>query len=411
MNKNNLLEELEKSKDAMVNLQKNLSSIPALGPDNGGEGELKKALFLKKWIKENLGIEEFLEVNAPDKRVPSEIRPNYIFLYPGKNKNKTIWIMTHLDVVPPGDLSIWKNDPYSPWVEDDKLYGRGVEDNQQDMVASLFALKILRDKNILPDYRVGLVFVSDEETGSKKGITYVLEEKPDLIKKHDLIIVPDAGAESGLEIEVAEKSILWTKFLVTGKSAHASTPELGVNAHRASANLIVELDKLNKIFDKKDKVYDPPPSTFEPTKKEENVPNINTIPGEDIFYIDARILPDYPLEKVQNEIKKIVKQIEDKFNVKIKTSHPQIAEAAPPTPENAEIVRKLSKAIEYVFNNKTKVVGIGGGTVAAEFRRKGLNVAVWSKIEDVCHQPNEYILIDNMVKDAKVFLSLFIQEQ
>ena len=54
-------------------------------------------------------------------------------------------------------------------------------------------------------------------------------------------------------------------------------------------------------------------------------------------------------------------------------------------------------------------MGIGGGTVAAFFRRAGLPAVVWSKIEDTCHQPNEYTTVENMIGDAKVFANLFMQ--
>ena len=51
-----------------------------------------------------------------------------------------------------------------------------------------------------------------------------------------------------------------------------------------------------------------------------------------------------------------------------------------------------------------KPLGIGGGTVGAYFRRKGIQTAVWSTLDDLAHQPNEYCKIVNMVDDAKVFV-------
>jgi succinyl-diaminopimelate desuccinylase len=57
-----------------------------------------------------------------------------------------------------------------------------------------------------------------------------------------------------------------------------------------------------------------------------------------------------------------------------------------------------------------KAMGIGGGTVAALFRRSGFEAACWSRIDETAHQPNEYCIIDNMVGDAKVFAHIFLQE-
>ena len=101
-------------------------------------------------------------------------------------------------------------------------------------------------------------------------------------------MVPDSGNPEGSLIEIAEKSILWLGFKTTGKQCHGSKPQLGINAFSAASYLVTKLTKLHKIFDAVDPLFDPPVSTFEPTKKEANVGNINTIPGEDVFYMDCR---------------------------------------------------------------------------------------------------------------------------
>jgi succinyl-diaminopimelate desuccinylase len=211
-------------------------------------------------------------------------------------------------------------------------------------------------------------------------------------------------------IEVAEKSIYWMKFVTKGKSCHASSPEQGINAHRAGAYLITKLDELHNVYDKHDQVFDPPQSTFEPTKKEANVPNVNSIPGEDIFYMDMRIHPDYSLDQVNETISGMIKEVEEKFGVKITTSSPQREEAAPATPPDAPVVKTLAKSIKAVYGIDANAIGIGGGTVAAFFRRAGFNAVVWSKIDDLAHQPNEYEVIENMPGDSKVFAHLFTQK-
>ncbi len=53
-------------------------------------------------------------------------------------------------------------------------------------------------------------------------------------------------------------------------------------------------------------------------------------------------------------------------------------------------------------------MGIGGGTVAALLRKAGLPAAVWMTAPDSAHQPNEYCLIGDIVKDAKVLSCLFL---
>lgn len=399
---------IDRFRDQMIDLQIRLCAIPAIAPTSGGEGEAAKAEFLAGFLKDN-GFQDVTLIKAPDLDAPSGYRPNILAYVKGQSSARTVWVMTHMDVVPPGDLSQWKGDPFKAWVEKGRIYGRGVEDNQQDMVASLFAAKALRAEGIIPAYDIGIALVADEETGSTKGIDYVLR-KHKAFRKQDLIIVPDAGDEKGTMIEVAEKSILWLKVKTVGKQAHGSTPEKGINSFKAASYLIAALNGLYKTYAGRDKLFDPPISTFEPTKKEANVPNINTIPGEDIFYMDSRILPKYPVEAVEKTIRKIAAGIERKFKVKISVEVHQSAPAAPPTPTQAPVVLALKKAVKAVYRKEARAKGIGGGTVAAVFRRAGFHAACWSKHDETAHQPNEYCVIDNMLGDAKVFAHIFLQE-
>ena len=399
---------IESFRNEMIDMQVRLTALPAIAPASGGEGEGKRAEFLSRFLEAN-GFVDIQLLQAPDLDAPEGSRPNLLARYKGKSSARTVWIMTHMDIVPPGEMSLWKGDPYKAWIEKGRVYGRGVEDNQQDLVSSLFAVKAFQAEGLLPVCDVGIALVADEETGSKKGIDYVLEHT-NAFRKQDLIIVPDAGNESGTLIEVAEKSILWLKVKTMGKQAHGSTPEKGINSFKAASYLITELDALYRTFDRTDPLFDPPISTFEPTKKEANVPNVNTIPGEDIFHVDARILPGYDVDAVIRKVREIADGIERAHNVKITITEEQNAPAAPPTPATAGVVTALKTAIREVYQKDAKASGIGGGTVAALFRRRGFEAACWSRIDETAHMPNEYSVIDNMVGDAKVYAHILLQE-
>jgi succinyl-diaminopimelate desuccinylase len=399
---------IDSFRDEMIDLQVKLCAIPAVAPQSGGEGEARKAEFLLSFLKAN-GWADIQLVKAPDLDAPAGYRPNIIAFHRGRSSARTTWIMTHTDVVPPGELALWRGDPYKAYVEGGKIIGRGVEDNQQDMVASLFAVKAFQAEGVLPATDVGVALVADEETGSVKGIDYVLQNSK-AFRKDDLIIVPDAGNEEGTLIEVAEKSIVWLKFRTEGKQAHGSTPEKGINAFKAASYLITKLDGLYALYGKPDRLFDPPISTFEPTKKDANVPNVNTIPGEDVFYMDSRILPGYDVEAVLRKIRATAGRVEAKFGVKITIEERQKAAAAPPTSAKAPVVLALKKAVKDVYGKEARAKGIGGGTVAAVFRRAGFKAACWSKVDETAHQPNECCHIDNMLGDAKVFAHVCLQD-
>ena len=400
---------IDSYREAMIELQIALSAVSAVGPENGGDGELLKANLLKDRLIQ-MGFKNFRHYDAQDNRVSSGIRPNFVTTIEGKNKNKFTWIITHMDIVPPGELRLWSHDPYSAYVKDSHVFGRGVEDNQQDMVASIYAAKALIDEGITPANSINLAFVSDEETSSNMGLYYMIDSTDNLFNHDDLIVVPDSGNPEGTLIEVAEKSILWLCFKTKGKQCHGSNPQLGNNAFSAASHLVTKLAKLKKLFPKSDLLFDPPESTFEPTKKEANVGNINTIPGEDIFCMDCRILPDYDLQDVVSAIQKIVHQIEKKFKVQIEISTAQYVQSAKPTSPDAQVVKALTEAIKTVYGIKAFAGGVGAGTVASYIRKKDYPVAVWSKTNQTAHQPNENCPIDNILGDAKVFAHLFLQK-
>ncbi|MDR2479989.1 MAG: M20/M25/M40 family metallo-hydrolase, partial [Treponema sp.] len=193
-----------------------------------------------------------------------------------------------------------------------------------------------------------------------------------------------------------------------GLQAHGSRPDLGANAHLAGAELAVRLHyELSEKFGGHDPLFTPDYSTFQPTKKEANVPNINTIPGEDVFCMDMRILPRYPVKVVLAEIDRIMAELAAKHGVTVEYSLKQLMESKPTAPD-APVVKLLAGAIREVYGVEPRPVGIGGGTVGAYLRNTGIDSVVWARIHDSAHQPNEYALVANILGDAKVMALLML---
>lgn len=401
----NLFSRISGSRDELVYFLCEYVKIPAIDPRSGGEGEAAKVAWLEKKLRA-FGFTDIQHYDAPDDAAPTKVRPNLLVQLPGKNREKRIWLVVHTDIVPPGDRKKWDTDPFVPIIKDGRIYGRGTEDNGQEAVASLYALKTLKDLGITPTYDVGIAFVADEETGSKFGIKYLMD-KGIFQKGRDFFVVPDGGNEAGTLIEVAEKSIMWLKIETEGRQAHASMPDHGINSFKVAMKYASELDQmLYAKYNASNPLFNPPISTFEPTKKDANVPNVNTIPGDDVFYLDSRILPEYHPEEVLAAIRYTAVKYENAHGVKIKVEPVNFEPAAPPTPADSWIVGRLHNSIHTVYSNEPFVGGIGGGTCAAIFRRAGFDAVVWSKINDMAHAPNEYAVVDNMINDAKVYAAL-----
>ncbi|MCX7031872.1 MAG: M20 family metallo-hydrolase [Spirochaetes bacterium] len=401
-----LKQAIDAKRDLAIALQRDLTAIPALGPQNDGTGEKEKAHKLVEWLA-RLGLPEPVGLPAPDPSVPGGKRPNLVVTIPGRAKDRTLWIMSHLDIVPPGEAKLWTSDPYTLVVDGDRLVGRGVEDNQQGLVASVLAAAAVRELGLEPACTVRLLFVSDEETGSAQGVQHVLAAAPHLFTPADSALVPDHGAPDGSEIEIAEKSILWLKFATKGRQCHASTPQKGVNAFAAASLLVVRLGELARIYPAADPLFDPAVSTFTPTKKEANVPNVNTLPGEDVFYLDSRILPSVDLDGVMARIRSIADGVEKECGVTISIETVQRA-SSPATPADAHIVKALLRAVSEVYGVKARTMGIGGGTVGAFLRHRGIATVVWSRLEGKAHQPDESCLLANLLGDSLVMASLML---
>lgn len=405
VNTRQILDYLSTQRDRAFEIQALLTAAQALGPENGGQGEWQKAKIVES-ILAACNVKNIAYANSPDLRVETGSRPNIIAKIPGRSE-RTLWLFGHLDVVPAGNG--WNTNPWQACRKGDFAYGRGVEDNQQAVTSMLLLAESLDKLGIMPNLALGLVFMADEECGSAHGLEYILKTRPEIFAKDDLYIVPDSGSQSAAIIEIAEKGQLWLKFTVNGKQCHASTPHKGVNALVAASRLIVALNDLGDYFSNCDTLFKPPCSTFAPTRQDGNGVAINIIPANDVFYLDCRLLPSVEPEAVQGHIQTIIDGIAADSGAEISMCVEQ-CQPATATALSAPVMAELQKAIRMVYGVEGKPCGIGGATVASFLRRAGLPVAVWSCIQNTCHQPNEKSSLTATCKDAAVFASIAMSD-
>ena len=93
-------------------------------------------------------------------------------------EGKLISIFAHADVVPvSGKLT---HEPFGAEIENDIMYGRGTSDDKGPGIAAFYALKALKDNNLIKGYKVSLVFGGDEERGGSCLDHYFhIMKKPD----------------------------------------------------------------------------------------------------------------------------------------------------------------------------------------------------------------------------------------
>ena len=392
--------EIDASREEIIRTAVELVGYPALAPINGGTGEGAKADYIVSKLK---GFDSVERIEFPDRTDPSVMRPNIIARKKGKGKG-TLWIVSHMDVVPTGDPELWDTPPFEGVYKDGRIYGRGTEDNGQSVVASMFAAKPFLDEEF-EGMSLALAYVADEETSSVLGIQSLLEKG--LFSEDDAIMVPDWGSPGGTMIGLAEKSVLWLRFVIEGRTTHGSTPELGVNAYRVSTLLLMDImESLPEKFGGRDDRFLNGVSTFEPTKRPATVDNVNTIPGHDEFCMDIRLLPMYDPDDVLREAEAIAECYAKDTGAEIRVEVIQKAVAGRPSPDDRDEFTALAESVEEVTGVRPRGVGMSGGTCANFFRLKGLDAYVWQSEGGTLHAPNEYVTVDHLLTDAKVYASL-----
>ena len=396
-----ILKKIEASEKDIIDTMCEMIRLPALAPINGGDGEGKRADMLINCLD---GYDEIVREDVPDDTDPSVMRPNILARKKGKGKG-TVWIVAHTDTVPAGDLDDWDTDPFEPVVKDGKIYGRGTEDNGQAVISAMFASKFI-PKEELNGRSIGIAYVADEETSSKMGIEYLIRKG--YFSEDDVFIVPDWGSPEGGLIDVSEKNLIWPQFDIVGRSVHGSTPDAGINAFKVGVKFLADLmEVFEKEYPEKDPLFEPPESTFEPTKSDQTVLNVNTIPGNYSFSMDIRPLPKYSPDQILETIKRVAKKHEGESGAEIQISEIQRHVSGKMSSTEGPVFEALMESIESVIGKRPRPIGVGGATCANFFRLEGYDAYVWECGGGTLHGPNEYVEIKNILTDAKVFATLF----
>ena len=407
-----LLEDLSRQQGQVIALQRELVAFAALNPEHGGQGEAKKARWLAGWLRER-GILSLEEMDYPDKRVESNVRPIVVVQYPHKRtheKKPMLWLFARLDVPPAGPEGFWASPPFTLRVCGDTLYGRGVEDNNQAIVTGLLLVDAMHRHAIEPPMGFGLVLVPGALVDFSVGIERVLQDRADLFHEKDMFILLHHGNPEGSLIEVAEKVNQWLKITVTGKQGYAGYPELAINAFAAGMELAQGLPGLQERFPDTSPMFHGT-ALFTPTKVEDNTVDGNHIPGIFSFYVDVRIDPAYPVDAPKNAMLALATIIEAKHKVHIAVEQAVATSPAPATQEKAPVVLALQRAVMQQCGVWPTLAGIDGASMATAIRAKGYPVAVWGMLRNLRNQSDEFMTVTAHLEQAKVLAHMLFGPQ
>jgi carboxypeptidase PM20D1 len=202
-------------------------TVSLQGPDDSRSVEFRR-------------LHAFIESSFPQvhQHLTKEVIGDYSLLYtwPGKNKRlKPLLLMAHMDVVPvdPATESSWHHPPFSGYVADGFIWGRGTLDDKASVLSILEAVEILLRNGFEPERSVYLAFGHDEEIGGELGakkiaellrergieLEYVLDEGLNIFRG----MIPGLRKPVAL-VGVAEKGYLSLQLTVETAGGHSSTP-------------------------------------------------------------------------------------------------------------------------------------------------------------------------------------------
>ena len=128
----------------------------------------------------------------------------------------------HSDVVPAGDRALWPGDPFTPRLDGGSVHGRGACDMKAGLVASIAAVRALRDAGISLVRPLAVHSVVGEEDGG-------LGAWATLARGHrgDACVIPEPTDGA---VITASAGALTFRLEVTGAAAHAAMRDRGVSA-------------------------------------------------------------------------------------------------------------------------------------------------------------------------------------
>ena len=307
---------------------------------------------------------------------------------------KSVGFVSHMDVVPPGELDQWNTPPFEPVIKDGRIYGRGTLDDKGSFACAYSACKAFLAEHPDFDGTVYLIAAADEEMGSDLGIIYLVEECG---LKFDVAIIPDGGR---MDLSIyGEKGILWVEIESRGIQAHGSTPELGRNAIIPLAEVVASLKDLDLGTD-----YD---HAFDGWTM--NVGTItggsstNTVPAVARTTIDFRLPAGITKERVLGRLEEKADEVRRRSpgaDIHVKVQHesePHISD------KNSVIISSFDRAARRL-GLPMKYETFGGNTVAKNLYFAGITSVVHYPGDDkLAHVPNEFVIIDELVLGSVLY--------
>ncbi len=234
--------------------------------------EEKTAELIQNW---------FISYNIPFKREDNNV---YAFNKHFDSNKPTLLLNSHHDTVKPN--SAYTKDPFTPIIEEGKLFGLGSNDAGGCLVSLMAAFTYFYESEDI-DHNIIMAATAEEENSGPNGLNSLLE----ILPKVDVAIV---GEPTQMQLAIAEKGLVIFDGIVHGTPSHAAHP----NNDNAIYNSIKVLDWFkNYSFPKSSEVL----GDVKLTVTQINAGSQhNVVPAKVGLVIDVRVNDCYTNKEIAN---------------------------------------------------------------------------------------------------------------
>jgi succinyl-diaminopimelate desuccinylase len=406
----NLFKMIEARRDELVELTQALIRFPTVNPP--GEAYQPCAEFIGRRLKARGFSLEYVRATGTPGDSDRHPRINVIARRESAQCGPCVHFNSHIDVVQPG--AGWTMDAFAALVKDGKVFGRGACDMKGGLAASIIAVEALIDSGAKLPGTLEISGTVDEESGGYGGVRYLAERGWFSAPRVDHVIIPEP-----LNVDrvcIGHRGVWWAEIETHGRMAHGSMPFLGDCAVRHMNAFIerLERDLYPQLAARR---TDMP---VVPSGARHSTLNINSIHGGQAetagfpapcvpdscrLVIDRRLLIEENMDSVKGEVRELLDGLvreREGFTYDMR----DIFEVLPIMADrNGPVARSTAAAIRRVMGREAEFVCSPGTYDQKHIDRIGKLrdcIAYGPGILDLAHQPDEYVLIDDMVNSAKV---------
>lgn len=334
---------------------------------------LQQLIAIPSFSKEEKNVADSLEQYIAEKGYQAARKENNIWLFsPGFDVTRpTILLNSHIDTVKP--VSAWLRDPFSPTIENGKLFGLGSNDAGACVVTLLHTFFYLTKKQ--QAYNLIFAATAEEEISGKNGLESLLRELP----KIDFAIV---GEPTNMNMAVAEKGLMVLDCTVKGKAGHAARNEGNNAIYKAIP--IVEWFRTYEFSKKSDLLGAVKLSVTQINAGTQH----NVVPDTCTFVVDVRSNEMYTNAEILTEIR-------EKVDCEVQARSTRLSSTA--TPLNHPIVKRGKAMNRMIY---------GSPTLSDQSLMPFASVKMGPGESARSHTADEYILLKELGEAIELYVEL-----